>query len=292
MIFKIFIRAFKITLKQKKMISLLWVVSLLFALPAFWVIHRSLNSYFGGRQVASAWLNGFDFNYLLEMINDFPTITMTVNGLAAGLMFLFLIVSLFLTGGMIGSLYSIVQTGDPADGKFAETFFQFSGKFFFRYLRVFIWTSLLSIFSFVFLMINSYAGIITVLLIALWVMTSDMTKIRLFSDNSGKVTRVYFSSLKWVLKNLLPMSGIYLINFLVLAIGFFLYKTVDNAFTPHSAFMILIMFLLQQLFVLFRTMIRIQIFGSAICLWIEKSPDLESEPEIPAVGNTEQALSA
>ena len=293
MIFKIFIHALKITLKQKKMISLLWAVAFLFSLPAFWVVQKSLNSYFTGRQVASEWLNGFDLNYLFEMINDFPTITQSINGLVGGSLLLFLVVSIFLTGGVIGRLYKIVAGEAAADSEFAGPFFQFSGKFFFRFFRVFLWTLLLSVVSFAFMMIGTYAGIITALLIALWVITSDITKIRLLSGDSTKVTKVYFSSLVWVLKNVLPLSGIYFLNFVILALGFFLYKTLDNAFTPDAGYKIFLMFLSQQVFVFFRTVIRVQIFGSAICLWNEKSAGFEkTEQVLPPISSSEQTQPA
>lgn len=293
MIFKIFISAFKITLKQKKMITLLWGVSFLFALPAYWVMQKSLSSYFGGRQVASAWLKGFDFNYLLEMINDFPTINQSFNGLIAGSLFLFLIVSIFLTGGVIGRLYKIIKGEAAADGEFAGPFFQFSGEFFFRFLRVFLWTLLLCMISFVFMMIHTYAGVITLLLISLWVITSDITKIRLFSDDSSKITKVYFSSMIWVLKNFISVSGIYLLNFIILAFGFFLYKILDNALTPDTGFKIFVMFLLQQLFVFYRAVIRVQIFGSAIGMWNERPLISEQkQPAVPEIAASEQTQPA
>lgn len=276
MIFKIFSRSLRTTWSEKKMAALLWFVALLAAVPSFWTIHRSLNSYFGGRAVASEWLHGFNLNYFIEMINDFPTITTNFNAVIISSFILFLVVTLFLTGGIIGRLQLVASQGTPSNPGFNESFFQSGGKFFFRYLRVFSWTILLSFISLVFMMIGGYAGLLTAALIAFWMIVSDMTKIRLMAEGSGKVTKTYFSSVVWVLKNFLPVAGIYLLNFIALAAGFFIYKLVDNSIAPDSSLMIIIMFIWQQIYVFFRSFIRIQFLGSAVLVWIERPAISES----------------
>ena len=270
MIFSIFARALKITMQQKKMMSLLWAISLIFALPGFWTVHRSLRSFFGGRQVASEWLHQFNISYLLEMINDFPTIVPTTNALFLGSALLFLVVTIFLTGGIIGMLIQNVSGNSPTQEIFLSSFFGFSGKFFFRISRVFLWTLLLSLVSFTFMMIGGYAALITAALIALWIMTSDITKIRLVSENSGRVTKTYFSSFVWVIKNVPSVASVYLLNFILLVMAFALYKLVDNALIANGMLKIFLMVIIHQIFVFFRGAIRIQMFSSAVFLWNAK----------------------
>ena len=285
--FAICVRSLNLTIRQKKMMSLLWAVSFLFALPGFWVIHRSLNSYFGGRGVASDWLHQFNFNNLIEMVNDFPTILTTFGSLFFSTALLFIVVSIFFTGGIIGTMIRIVS------GNTAGSFFESCGTFFFRFLRTFSWTMLLSVVSLSFMMIGGYAGLIAAALIAVWIMTSDITKIRLISENSGKVTKTYFSSLVWIFKNFPSIAIVYLMNFALLILGFVIYKILDNAITPDRALKIFLMLIIQQAFVFFRGAIRIQMFGSAVLLWNSKlrtsTPVILDSPE---VSSGEQALPA
>ncbi|KAB2881120.1 hypothetical protein F9K33_02645 [bacterium] len=270
MIFSIFARSLKITLQQKKMMGLLWALSIIFAFPVFWTLHRSLNSFFGGRQVASEWLHQFNISYLLEMINDFPTIIPTTNALFFGSALLFLLVTIFLTGGIIGKLIQTVSENSSDQESFLTSFFGFSGKFFFRIFRVFLWTLLLSLVSFAFMMIGGYAVLITAALIAVWIMTSDITKIRLISENSGAVTKTYFSSFIWVMKNVPSVALVYLINFIMLVLAFALYKLADNALIANGILKIFLIVIIHQMFVFFRGAIRIQMFSSAIFLWNAK----------------------
>jgi hypothetical protein len=279
MIFKIFLQSIKTSWNEKKTAVLLWAVSLLVALPSFWTVQRSVNSYFGGRSVASEWLHEFKLGYFLEMINDFPAITATFNATAGASVIVFLIATLFLTGGVIGRLYA------NAGQLFYGNFFIHCGTFFFRFFRVFLWTMLLSFFSLVFMMIGGYAGLITAALIALWIMTSDVTKIRLFADDSSTVTRTYFSSMVWVFKNFPAVFSVYLLNFSLLALGFMVYKLMDDAITPDSGFMILIMFVWQQAYVFFRSIMRIQFFTGAILLWKERPIKVEITQETEAVSD-------
>lgn len=293
MVLKIFIQTVRITLQQKKMMSLLWAASFIFALPGFWIIHRSFNSYFGGRNVANEWLSQFTLNYLFEMINDFPTLLRTTNALYSGSTVLFLMVTIFLTGGVIGRLLQGGSENGSGEENFAPSFFRFSGKYFLRFFRVFLWTLLLSVVSLAFMTIGDYAGIISACLIAVWIMTSDITKIRLVSENSEKVTKTYFSSFVWILKNFPSVASVYFMNFILLVIGFSVYKILDNALTPDGALKIFLMLFLQQMFVFFRGAIRIQIFGSAILLWKTKLKKVEAvisnPPEISTDEQTQLA---
>ncbi|MBL7995311.1 hypothetical protein JNM05_08055 [bacterium] len=282
MIFSIFARSLRTTLQQKKMMSLLWAISFLFAFPGFWITHRTLNSYFGGRQVAGEWLHQFNLSYLLEMINDLPSLIPATNALFFGSALLFLVVTIFLTGGIVGKLIQAVS-GDSSNGEgFAPSFFSLSGKFFFRILRVFLWTTLLSLVSFAFMMIGGYAGLITAALIAVWIMTSDITKIRLVSDDSGKVTKTYFSSFIWVMKNIPSVALVYLLNFFLLVMTFALYKFLDNALIANGILKIFLMVVIHQMFVFFRGAIRIQMFTSAILLWHAKLKTMASVASNPS----------
>ncbi len=281
---KIFIQSLKLTWNEKRMAALLWSVSFLIALPSFWTVQRSLNSYFSGRTVASEWLHeGFDFNHLLEMINDFPSITVTFNSVIAATLVLFVIASVFLAGGIIGRLRTLTADAPVTQG-FSASFSHYGGSFFFRYLRVFLWTALLGFVSLVFMMIGGFASLLTIASIALWIVVADVTKVRLMTENSSQVTKTYFSSLVWVLKNFLPAAGLYLLNFLVLAVGFFIYKLLDNALTPDSIFMILLMFLWQQVFIFFRSAMKIQFLSCTLLLWNSRPVKLETPvAETPTV---------
>jgi len=279
-IFNLFLQAVRDTWSRKRMIVLVWGVTLLFSVPAFWAVQRPLRSHFGMTSVPDEWLTQFNANYLLEMLVEQPLFFQTVTSVLTAMGLLYLLVSILLSGGVVGGL----QTKSP--DKFFARFIGDGGKFFGRFLRLFLWTLLLSAASLIFLLIPVAGILFVTVALGITRCASDIAKFRLAADAGFKVTKTYFSSLGWVVKNFFRVASVYLMSLLMLLAAFAIYRLADP--TPHSVVTILWMFLLQQAFVLFRTSIKIQMLASARLLWQTApketvSPNLTHMPLEPGV---------
>jgi hypothetical protein len=262
-IFNMFIQSLRFASRRKKMIFLLWFLSFLFSLPVFYTIHQGLKGYLTGSRVPAEWMHQFNANYLVEMIVDQPTLPQTFVPLVFAVSLISLLLSVFTTAGMAGVIYKDT-THLQQDKSFLPAFFENAGQYVGRFFRNFLWTLVLSVISLVFAAFGVWGFVISALLVCVWIMASDVAKIRLIAENSTRVTRIYFPSLVWVLKNLAGVGGIYLLNLVLLAAGFAIYKIVDQAFDPNAVGKILLLFVVQQLFIGFRSLMRIQFFTSIV----------------------------
>ncbi len=282
-ILKIFSRSLTVVFSHRKMIGLLWFFSFLFSLPVFWVLHRTLAGYFDRTPVAAEWLHQFNANYLLEMIIDQPSLPQTAVSLVLSVTIVYLLVGVLLAGGVAGVVFNFIFHPENEQKNFLSAFFEFGGKYYWRFFRVFLLTLVMSALSFVFAFLGAAGFLAATFLAGIWIMTNNVTKIRLMSDNSFGVTKTYFASLVWILKNFWSMMGIYFLNLIFLALGFTLYKVIDLSFTPDSTGKIALMLLLQQLFVLFRSLVRIQFFTGAVMVWKSKANAPETSSAAPSV---------
>jgi len=128
--------------RRSKMVFLLWIVNIFFGSIVYFLSSRMITDAVGRTVLAEDLVKSFDFRILSDLLvhqgQEIKTIFFTA-GLA---LFAFSFITLFLKGGILFSLMQPVKTEAERAG-FARIFFQGGGKFFGRFFRLCVYSSLL-----------------------------------------------------------------------------------------------------------------------------------------------------
>ncbi|MDD8013589.1 MAG: hypothetical protein PHX05_08940, partial [Acidobacteriota bacterium] len=131
-IFKLFIRGLGLTLRKHRLAFRLWAVNLLFSLlviaPLAFVIHGQLSHSLSADNV----LAHLDVDWLTDLSSRYLNAAPAYLGLVLLAVILYLLLSVFLNGGVIGCLNRPEAQTTLAD------FFHDSGLYFWRFLRLFL----------------------------------------------------------------------------------------------------------------------------------------------------------
>jgi hypothetical protein len=129
-------------------------------------------------------------------------------------------------------------------------------------------------------------SVLTVLLLG-WVATVlDYAKVRLVSGRTRGAFKALLRSFVFVFRHFSMTMGVWLMNALLFALLGVVYLLVSNVMQPRATVTILLLLVVQQVFILFRTAQRIAAWGSALEIYDAFWPPhhLPFEPElVPAV---------
>jgi hypothetical protein len=228
-------------------------------------------NYFDMTCVGTEWLQSFRVVYLIEMIRNSSVFPGVLFGSVIVMLCLYLIITVWTTGGIIGSLRAAIQP-EPQNGcsrNFLGRFSCSGGRLFGRYFRLTILSGSLMIISLIPVIFGIIGIIVSLLLIIIWIMISDVTKILMCLDDSTNLFKNYIRSLLWTIRHFAFMGGLYFSTFLALILGYGIYTLLDQSFTANTAFMIFIMFMNQQIWIWWRSLVRVQLFGAVMITGIE-----------------------
>lgn len=250
---------------------------------------------FQGSMLPERLLKGFDYTVFTELLRNSAETAAMVLVQARWLVLLNLVLSIFLTGGV---LYLI----DRRRSFSVRSFFLGVEKFWFRFFRLFLCMSLLhlSAAALVYLPLGLFlktaaktvesettlffialgAVVLHLLLLAVLLMVSMYAKIGMVVKGERRVLRQVFRSLAFVLKRFPSVSTL----FLLFLIGFVLFTwgwlNILRMVQPVNGWGILLAFGLQQLFVFFRVLFKIWAMDSHYRLFVRLQPPREANGSV------------
>jgi hypothetical protein len=268
------------TVRVGRAIFVLWVSNVLFALlgvlPLAFLIHSAL-----GHSVWGSQVRGFDFLWLGEALYKFRDLPPALAGGFLGAAGLFLLVSVFLNGGVVGRL-AAGERVTPAG------FFGDCGRFFWRFVRLFllslpVYIIVLALFSrlltaalksvtdnapteWTTIIVSNLQFLAVVLVFSIIQMLFDYTKVRLAVDDSYQVLRSLGRTVGFLLRNFGRTWGTYLLVSLFLVLGFAVFVNVLKLIPGRGLVPAVLGFLWSQAFVLFRLWTRVQYFATAFII--------------------------
>lgn len=223
-----------------------------------------------------------DFNYIVyedlmrnygEPLKPFIQIMFWV-GLA------YFIFSVFIAGGILNILHN------EKNNFSIKSFFEGSGKYFYRFLRLagivislniiialVIYIPLGIIFDSVSETVESEASLFYIgvggvllhlLLIILLLIVSDYTKIKLVTEETTKVFRAFWQSIKFTFRYIHNTFLLYLMLLIFPLLLIVIYYFVEDSIGMTSGITIIIMFLVQQLFVWLRQFSKVWNYSSQL----------------------------
>ncbi len=282
-IFNAYNAGFVSAAKSKKMATVIYAITFLFALLLAIPFHATINKIAGNSMDINSMIKGFDYTTYTDFLRTAGHAISPFVSAAFWFGVLYLIFTVFFAGGVLKIL-------NEEDKKFsARLFFENCSVFFFRFLRLSIYLLILQVI-FALIVFFPLAAIVTMVSAAvqneavlfyivligvivylfffiLLLIVGDYAKIILFNNDSRKSLKSIWLSVKFVIRHLFSTYLLYLFILIAPIVLFLIYFYLDSAIGMVSGFTIFIMFLIQQILIWARTWIKIWFLGSEISLY-------------------------
>jgi hypothetical protein len=259
-----FYSGFRRTIGMMKVVTVIYTITLLLGLILAFSFHSLISNLFDSRMELYKLLPDFDFMIYSDFMNNYTYLIQPFLQMIIWFGAFYFFFTVFFAGGVLKSFEgSIIKSKTQA-------FFAGCAKFFFRFLRLGIYTLIFQliffmIVSLIFAMIlanvmesSAEPAIFAVLVI--WIIfhllffifisiISDYAKIILIKEDSNKVWKALYSSLKFSLRKIHLAFPLYILLLIIPAAATLIYFLVDTLVGKQSSLTVLIMFLIQQGFI-------------------------------------------
>jgi hypothetical protein len=295
-ILQAFATGFRRAISEWKMILLLYVANFLIALPLAMAFRSNLASGFGQSMDSSNLMQGLDFSVMLDFLNQHRDGIRAIMQQIFWVVLLYMLINTLLAGGIL----TVVR--DKKEKFSASAFFGGCGAYFLRFLRLFL------IFGILLVVVLSIAGgvlggignsitdnstseltdfwvrIATLLVVSLAamliIMIADYAKIIVVAQDEHSMLKTAWRSTKLVSRYFLRTFGLQLLMVAVPIVLFIIYISLDLAIGMASGMTILLMFLIQQLFIVSKAWTRVFFFAGELSLYYGLQP-FGSQAAIP-----------
>jgi hypothetical protein len=273
---KIWGRGFGTAVRTSRVLVYLWPIDFVFALlvvsPAVFLIWKDF-----GRSLSGESVDRFRFLWLGDLVYKYSRLAPALVGLILLVGLIYVLVSLFLNGGIIGRIAA------PGEKIRLANFCADCGRYFWRFVRVFLWTLVgyalvlgvvMRLVSVPFdalvrgapgewsvIIVSNLQFLILVLVLSIVQMFFDYVKIRLVVENSRRVWRGVLSTASFVAKNFFRAWVLYLFVGIFFWAASFAFLIAANRLPPSWGALGL-GFVWAQLYVLFRLWIKVLFFGT------------------------------
>lgn len=271
-----YISGFKMSLRNIKMTFLIYCINLVLALLVMFPLLSFLKEGFGGSMLPDALLKGFDFTSFVEFIRSVKGFGSSF-AQARWMILFYLVLSMFMAGG-------ILFTFNSKESFTVKSFLNGCTHYFFRFFKLFFYMLIFNLLVAVIVYlpmvlivksasetVESEASLFYIVLICVLIhlifmailqMIAYYTKIRIVTEDSRKVFRSIFSSIKFVFKHFANTFSLFLLQLVVPVILLIFILLLNSEIGMTSGFTIFIMFIFQQAFILSRVFTRIWMYGS------------------------------
>ncbi len=281
-IFIAYKEGFKNTGKHLPMVFLIYIINLILALSIAIPFFSLLKDGFGHSMAHEKLMQGFNYTVISDFIKHPGKILTALNPALKTAILLFFIVSIFLTGGILNNLRS--------NRYLASDFFTGAAYYFYRFLRLSIYMIILQLIFAVavylpmgliiggvmdslttekaIIFIVEIAIIIHLFFMGLLIMISDYTKFRIVLSDTNRVLAALWKSTRFVFNHFLRTYGLFLLLFISVAAWIGLYFGIKSIVGFTTTAGLIIMFFVQQIFMLGRSWFRIWLFDSQLSFFI------------------------
>jgi hypothetical protein len=274
------------TLRKPRLVVILYVFNLVFAVaaaaPFLLLVHQELGHSLAGSNVRPA-----DVTWLGEAALKYGNALMPLLGLVLTVGFLYLALQVFFNGGVVGRLL------DREGRTTLEPFFADCGRYFWRYVRIFL-ISLIFLFltfgvllkllsalirpasesavtEWLPLILSNLHFLVALLLLSIVHMIVDYARIAVVADGEAKVLRALRHALKFLGKRFFRAWAIYLLLVLLTLVGTVVFYAVLGRFAAPAVAGTVAGLVWMQIYVLFRIWMR-TVFVSAQAEYYRSHP--------------------
>jgi hypothetical protein len=267
-----------------RMIFILYLCNLLFALVAVYPFHKWLKNAAGQSLLTDQGSGVFDLTFIGDLLRNYQGFS-AIASQATMLALAYLVLSAFLIGGVVHIFIHGAQ-------KFSYGEFISGGmRLFWRFLRfalyfLLIHIALLGICFAVLMTIGidpmqmdsdvtffhqlKTCGAVYLILMLIVAMTHDYVKIHLALNSEFSAAKAFRNALGFVRKNFIAAFGLYLLNLGILIGLFVLYSIINDALPAGTHQGVMLGFIFSQFLLIGRIVVKLLILGSASALVEEK----------------------
>jgi len=279
--FKIIGKGVSAVRRNSRMTLWLWLIDFLFGIIVAAPVYFFVNKDFG-HSPAGEGLRGMSFTWLGDSIYKYQELLPALAGWVLVPALLFILVSIFLNGGIIGRLAAGEKT--TLQGFFADC-----GKYFGRFFRVFllslpvyilVFGGLLKLVSAPFKLWAKNAGgempviiasnlrfLVTILILSIVQMYFDYVKIHLAAREGRKVLAAAAAALSFVGRKFFKAWGLYLLVGLLFIAATAAFIAVTNVLPGTGMIALVLGFILAQAYILARIFAKVLFFASELDLY-------------------------
>jgi len=259
---------------EKKMLFWLYGFNLIFAYILSMPVSIMLNKALQNTTAASDTLKAFDFTIFATIMNQYAkSLSFSRSLITIGL--LYLIVNIFFAGGILKIF--------AGENKFQlSEFLEGCVEYFNRFLRLFLLSVVFLLLVFVLqLVISKFFNFLTknastehlrsillflrIFLIGIMLafvnMVFDYAKIMTVCNDFTAMYKTMKNAVKFVLIHLRKTSGLYTLFLITAILILIIYLLLESIISVNSAFMVVVFFILSQLYMLTRVWIRLSFFS-------------------------------
>ncbi len=279
---------------NRRMIIVYYLTSLIFGLILMAPVWSSLRSFIGASEMGRLLAGNFDWDFLFEFIKNNPNLISTLFWLIAVILIIHTFWSLFLSGGAF-TIFAGKEKYTPA------AFWGGAANYFGRFVRLAAWSLLLAL-ALIFLQFlpdlvqrviwgnDPYQNItywmswvkigFRFLCFLFFKLVLDYARIHTVITDERTMRFSFLEGLSFATKNFLAAFGLALLFFLAGALLLWLYNPLANNLSAPSSFIVFLLFVLQQLYMLCRKALELALYAGQVHLYRERQQlAREDEPQ-------------
>jgi hypothetical protein len=266
------------------MILLLYSINFLTALPLAMAFRSSMQSGLGLSMDSSNLMRGLDMSVMRDFLNLHRDGIGAIVQEISWVLLAYMLINTFLAGGIL----TVIR--DKKDTFVASSFFAGCGTYFLRFLRLFLIFGLLLAVVLVILsgvlggivssisdnasseITDYWAGgaFLAILVVSamLIIVVADYAKIIVVAHDEHSMLKTAWRSIKLVVRYFFRTIGLQLLLIIVPIVLFIIYIWIDLSIGMSSGFTIVVMFVLQQLYILSKAWTKVFFFAGEFSLYL------------------------
>ena len=274
-----YFKGLKRTLSSFKMITVIYFITLVLAMMIAFPFRSALKNVVGHSLLPEKLLHDFNFTIYKDLMHNYGDSIIPFIQVIFWVGVVYLFFTIFFSGGILNIFHY-------EKNRFSmQAFFEGAGKFFLRFFRLIVFTFLLNIIFAVVIyfplsiILSSYFetvpeksiffialfGIaIHLLLIIFSLIISDYAKIKIVVEDTNKVFKTFWRSIKFTFKHLVGTYLLYLLLLLFPIVIVLTYYFIEKPINMDSAKIILTMFFIQQIFIWLRIFSKVWFLRSEL----------------------------
>jgi len=292
---------FTCTWENKRMVFVYYLVNLIFALIIMLPMYFLLNRIAGSTLMMGKMAGRLDMDFFFELLIKQYTTLFSLRGLFLFVPLVYWLFGLFLSGGAYTIFISDVKYSP-------SVFWSRSAKYFGRFFRLFLWS--IPVFA-VFYCIqfieigverliygsDPYQNIIWwgawirvgigYIGILLYYLVLDYARIDIVINDETRTRRALWYGIKFTFRNFFKTFILTLILFLIGIAALVIYNPIVDSLHAPSGFIIFILFIVQQIYMFIRMMLKLTLYSSQVSLYNSLTPK-EDIAELTPVASKEK----
>lgn len=283
-ILKVIQQGFSQVWQYKRIIGLLYGLTLLLAGVVALPLQSLLESKVGHSLMVDEMMKGFNYTFYTDFMNAYGDGFAPIVNQSLLILFLYVLLFVFLMGGIISTFQNAPKIYHKA------IFWGKSAGYFWRMLRLtfyflIIHGVVLGFFLWLFMKFTkgfaiaeletdevvfstlTYLPIAYVIVSAFFYMWHDYAKVILVQENTKWVYQPILSSLRFITKHIAQTYPLYLLNMALLGLVFLINYWVTTSFLVHSTSAVWVSLLITQVFVIIRLGLKLLNLSSANVLF-------------------------